>query len=286
MIPLKNSCDAVYSSLDVRFTKNCDNACEFCIEKRGLKSLGKIDIDKLIKQTINSKIRNVLILGGEPFLYPEKLYAYVVGIRSFVDTIYITTSLPSTFLDVSKINIIYKIIELIDGLNISINSIDSTINNKIFDATHDHNRLNILKKLNKKYADKIRVSLNLVKGGVDDKIDLELSLAILKRIKCKYIKINELQNSSKLYISYEDITEVKLPSPYYHGCQTELKNISDSFCRIILKRSCFIVEKSRKASFKDLYKILYKLIFWFPENIFKVLYEDGSIYNEWRVDQC
>lgn len=36
---IQNSCDGAFSSLDVRFTKRCDNNCEFCIEKLGIDSL-------------------------------------------------------------------------------------------------------------------------------------------------------------------------------------------------------------------------------------------------------
>jgi len=81
----KNSCDDIYTSLDVRFTKKCDNNCSFCIEKEGLSSLGKTNVDELITSTKNSGIKDILILGGEPFLYPNDLYNYVIGIREFVD---------------------------------------------------------------------------------------------------------------------------------------------------------------------------------------------------------
>lgn len=77
MFTMKNSCDGYYSSLDVRFTKVCDNHCDFCIEKDGLKSLGRTNVDNLIQSTIDSSIKDILILGGEPFLQPKKLLRYI-----------------------------------------------------------------------------------------------------------------------------------------------------------------------------------------------------------------
>jgi organic radical activating enzyme len=86
----KNSCDGKYSSIDVRFTKKCDNDCSFCIEKGGLDSLGKPNVDELIKSTISSNLKDVLVLGGEPFLYPEELLKYIKGIREHATDIYIS----------------------------------------------------------------------------------------------------------------------------------------------------------------------------------------------------
>ena len=115
---LINSCDGVHDSLDVRFTKACDNACDFCIEANGVENLQSASIDKLVSNTISSGINSVLILGGEPFLFPDRLEEYIKKIRPFVKSIYITTSLPKT--TISKYTI--SIFTMVDGINISIQS--------------------------------------------------------------------------------------------------------------------------------------------------------------------
>ena len=89
-----NSCDGLYhDSLDVRFTKACDNRCPFCIERNGIDEKGT-NVEKMIESTIKSPKKDILILGGEPLLMLDKVYEYVIGIRSHVRNIYITTSLP------------------------------------------------------------------------------------------------------------------------------------------------------------------------------------------------
>jgi len=268
---LNNSCDGIYDSIDIRFTKDCDNNCKFCIEHKGLDSLGKTNVSALIQATIQSGIREVLVLGGEPFLYPKELLKYVVGIRDSVDKIYITTALPKTFVTQSKI--IKSIISIIDGLNISIQSVDYKENIAILNTNHKHDRVKILEHLNIKYSNKIRTSINLVKGGIDTGNKLLYTLKYLENIGCKQVKINELQDSPD-YVSYEDLMGYKLPSPYYNGCQTIIKQKIYTM-KIILKRSCFLVEESRKASFMDLIKVVYKRFFYRPTNKFKVLYENG-----------
>lgn len=269
-ILIKNSCDGKYNSMDVRFTKSCDNDCPFCIEKTGLDSLGKTDVKALIESTIASNIKDILILGGEPFLLPEKLLEYVKGIRSHVDTIYITTSLPKTLID--QKSICHEIIDLVDGLNVSIQHYSSMRNNDVLRASSRHNRILLLKELNTMFARKIRTSINLTKSGISDKGALLATLIMLEEVGCKHIKINELQNSDE-YISYEDIMGVKMKSPYSHGCQTEIDHF-DTEMKITLKRSCFITEKSRNATLLDIAKIAAKK-FSTHRNDFKVLYENG-----------
>lgn len=273
-----NSCDGIYDSLDVRFTKACDNACSFCIEREGLCSLGKTNVPAMIEATKSSGIRSVLILGGEPFLQPDKLLEYVRGIRLFVDTIYITTSLPAVF----KYNIgaCLTILDYIDGLNVSVHSVDSDINNDIFVAYSRHNRLECLRQLNCSYSHKIRTSINLVRGGIDNEHRLIEALDYLSSIGCKHIKINELQSTLDLYVSYEKVMGVKLPPPFATGCQTFLPDYAGM--RIQLKRSCFMVEDSLKASCRDLFKAVLR---GKPNNRFAVLYEDGHISSHWER-QC
>lgn len=281
-----NLCDGISDSLDVRFTKACDNCCAFCIEREGMDSLGSTNVDQMIQSTIDSGIRNVLILGGEPFLQPKKLLEYVRGIRSSVDRIYITTSLPSTFL--SHRMEVSEILQLIDGLNCSIQSTYWRENNDILHASSKHNRIHILRNLNFTYGDKIRTCLNLVKGGIDERRKLVNALRYLIGAGSKIIKINEMQHQPDLYVSFEEIMEMPLPSPYSYGCQTPvvIQGVNThNNVKILLKRSCFCVEPSRKATMSDVFKSVLRL-FRKPKNRFRVLYEDGTITNQWKQQSC
>ena len=133
-----------------------------------------------------------------------------------------------------------------------------------------------------KYSDKIRTSINLIKGGVDTKYKLMETLKYFENIGCKYIKINELQNSES-YVSYEDIMSIKLKSPYANGCNTHI-TINNVPMKILLKRSCFLVENSKDANFADFTKIVIKTLIYRVikyKNNFKVLYEDGTVKNNW-----
>ena len=105
----------------------------------------------------------------------------------------------------------------------------------------------------------------------------------MEKIGVKHVKINELQNVPELYVSYEDICKEKLPSPYAHGCQTEIK-IKGISMKITLKRSCFMVEKSRKATKSDLQKAIYKQKTGTFQAFQTVAYEDGTLENGWLFE--
>lgn len=280
-----NSCDGIYEdSADIRFTKICDNKCDFCIEKNGISfdCSCKPNVKELIKSTIKSGKGDILILGGEPFLYPNELLEYIKGIKYAVNTIYITTSIPYTFKDEKYYSTICEILEIIDGLNVSFQHFDSEVNNSILNASNKFNRIDAISKYTEKYANKMRISINLVKGYIDNYDSLFKFYETMNYIGVKHIKINELQHSEDLYVSYErDIIKSKMKSAYSYGCQTEI--IFDKFSNIktTLKRSCFLVENSNKAYFVDLLKGLYIKILNIKNLKLKtghtVIYENGFV---------
>lgn len=285
-----NSCDGIYNNcLDVRFTKLCDNNCNFCIEKNGIDSLGETNIERMIDNTIKSNKKAILILGGEPFLNPNKLLQYIKGIRNHVEQIYITTSLPKT-IDLTN-NVILNILNIINGLNVSLQHYDYNINNDILNASSKHDRLEILSNIleNQTIGLKVRVSINLVKGYIDSKEKLNSCINLLHKINCKYVKINELQNVNKdIYISFEDIMNIKMKSPYIYGCQTDInKMFKDVNMKITLKRSCFVVKDKEiiKITILDFIKVIIKYFSRKNKNMC-VLYENGDINNGWLIKNC
>ena len=291
-----NSCDGIYESLDIRFTKACDNNCSFCIEKSGISSLGKTDVAALARSVLDSGFKNILIVGGEPLLDLQKLYRFVHLVRTYtkVKKIYITTSLPiSVDTNLDTKNLLMDIIELIDGLNVSLQHYDSRINNVVLHASSKHDRLETLSMLthiNPEIRNKIRVNLNLVQGYIDNKLQVLTAIRLLSNVyHVKTIKLNELQNSDK-YVSFENIfPDCKLLSPYAHGCQTDITHYFNSLSlmydiQILLKRSCFLVEPSKTATFSDLVKVVGKRTKK-EKHKFGVLYENGKLENHWLTNE-
>jgi len=275
-----NACDRIYDSLDVRFTRVCDNRCRFCIEQNGIDALEEAPVSKLVYSTIASGIRSVLILGGEPLLRIPRVLEYVQQIRDKVDTIYLTTSLPATIY--ANYDMFEELMSLLDGLNVSIQSIWPEENNLILRASSKHNRLELLKRINSRWADKVRTSINLTWNGIDSDAELSYTCRTLeKEYGCKHIKINELQHAEAQYVSYEEIMQCKLPPPYSTGCQTEV-TMKGVTAKLVLKRSCFLTESTLKASWRDLIKALCNWVYK-PRNKFAVMYEDGRRLPYWQM---
>lgn len=270
-----NTCDGFYDAMDVHFTYACDNDCEFCIDKIYEKKNYKNNIQKMVSIVKKEHPDIMLILGGEPFIIPDLLSKFVNSIRAHVKELYITTTLPKTF--ILKKSIIENIIEKLDGLNISVQNLDWMENNKMLRAKSKHDRIEIMSELIKKYPDKIRININLVKNGIDSKEKLEEILNYLDEIGCRKVKINELQHTHKKYISYEKTMNYKWPSAYAHGCQTFLKygNIE-----VLVKRACFITEWSNKATWQDILKLIIQL--FKKRKRYRVLWGDGKLTNNWN----
>lgn len=134
------------------------------------------------------------------------------------------------------------------------------------------------------------LSLTLVQGYIDNKIEVLKAIRLLSNVyHVKTIKLNELQNSDK-YVSFENIfPDCELSSPYAHGCQTDITHYFDSLSlmhdiQILLKRSCFLVEPSKTATFSDLVKVVGKRI-KNEKHKFGVLYENGKLESHWLTNE-
>lgn len=290
MINLKvNSCDGIYDSLDVRLTKACDNRCEFCIEREGLESLGNTKVDKLITSTIKSGKKDILILGGEPLLNPKIALEYIQGIREYVETIYLTTSLPKSLTTKEGNKIFREIIKLLDGINISVHHNLSEVNNNVLKSTNPFNRMEFLSEMLKwnEFANKTRICCNLVSGYIDSKENIDSFIKDMSKMGVKHVKLNELQNvDANTYISFEKVYNVNMKSPFAYGCQTDISHIFEDYgIKVTLKRSCFCNKdlSIAKATFADLLKCIHKRIS--PNSTkskLKVLYENGDLYDGWQ----
>ena len=326
-----NSCDGIYGSLDIRLTKRCYNHCSFCIEKKlGVSTRRKdpdttkmldniLTINQDLRSTLipNQDIESVLILGGEPLLHFEDLINLIRWIKLLSKLkIYVTTSLPVDLVTYPQFE---ELVTGVDGVNISYHSGWKETNAAVYYGSKYNTYLETKKReylvrINKRYSHKIRINLNLSKCGVDSLNDLRYALNTFAELGCNWVKINELQDSPEYYVSFEDLTEENLPSPYAHGCESVLyyqgltysldsnlspvkpalyhrENLPDWLKGIklpdliTLKRSCFLTEPSREATLSDLTKLILRKVLPLPKKKFRVMYEDGSIYKGWLKNE-
>jgi len=278
-----NCCDGIYNSFDVHFTSACDNKCSHCVDAcyKG-KEIYKPDVNAIVKTIVNNSegLDDVLFLGGEPCLFLNELYDCVKKLREMTSLkLYVTTSMPKICYDNS--NLFYELLELLDGLNISAQHYDENIADEIRKTKSLYDRQKFYMSL--PHKDKIRINLNIVKPYLYTREDLTKCLKHYDSMGFNSIKLSEIQHGENYFVSFEKTFNIKLGSPYSHGCQTYLdmdKIIPGFKTPVLLKRSCFLCEDTLRASIADGVKVLCTM-FRKSKNKYGVIYEDGTLEGGW-----
>lgn len=278
-----NCCDGIYNSFDVHFTSACDNKCAHCVDQcyEG-KHIIKPNKKAIVKTILDNQdgLDDVLFLGGEPCLFLDELLWCAKEIKSKSNLkVYVTTSMPKVCYD--KRDVFEELLEVLDGLNISVQSHDEAIADEIRKTVSKYDRQAFYKSLPNK--NKIRINLNIVKPFLYTKEDITACLRHYDSMGFNSIKLSEIQHGSDYFVSFEKTFGIKLGSPYSCGCQTYLdmsKIIPDIKTPVLLKRSCFMCEETLKANLSDGIKV-FSTLFRKPTNKYGVIYEDGSLMKGW-----
>lgn len=278
-----NCCDGIYNSFDVHFTSICDNRCLHCIDNCFEGSgIAKPNVDAIVKTIVENKegLDDVLFLGGEPCLYLDELINCVEQLKEKTSLkLYVTTSVPVVCK--SEYDKFVKLIELLDGINLSVQHYKEDIADKIRKTESKYDRQAFYSSL--PHKEKIRINLNIVKPYLYTKNDISECLRHYDEMGFNSIKLSEIQHGKDVFISFEETFGIKLGSPFSDGCQTylDMNKVLPGFkTSVLLKRSCFMCEETLKASFKDGIKVAYKA-FNEPVNKYGVIYEDGSLQKGW-----
>lgn len=278
-----NCCDGIYNSFDVHFTTDCDNNCAHCIDKcYGGLGIHKPDIDAIVKTIVENKdgMDDVLFLGGEPCLYLEELLDCITKLKEQTDLkLYITTSVPKVCYD--KYDIFLKILELVDGINLSVQDFREEVADEIRKTKSKYDRQKFYASL--PHKDKIRINLNIVKPFLYTKEDITNCLKHYDKMMFNSIKLSEIQHGKDVFVSFENTFGLSFGSPYSYGCQMYLdmdKIIKDFKTPVLLKRSCFLCEETLHASLEDGVKVFCNLTRK-PTNKYGVIYENGQLMKGW-----
>lgn len=281
-----NVCDRIYNEVIIHFTKDCPNNCAFCIDKRniGIDSR-KPNIDKIYKslETCLEYIDTVTISGGEPFIYMDELYDLIKKIKTNTNLkIIVVTALPKECLDNKEK--FYEICEMCDNIQISGQHYDNEKAYQIMNIRFNskkYDRHSLIKEF--PFKDKTTISLNVIKYLFDNKEDILDNILHFNKLGYKDIKIAEMFDCDKYYVSIPDVLGIKMKSPFAHGCKTiyDTKKLIPEFNgTLTIKRTCFLRTNCQKASLSDCFKMLTKYI-QKKDYFFGVIHEDGTIAPYW-----
>lgn len=182
---------------------NCD--CAFCISK--VRSYNKIDEflelnDKFIANIYNLKKHGIkrfeITGGGEPFLN-NNLSNIILTIKNII---------PDCYIKLYTNGNILKNISCIDEIDISIVSNDLNINNKFMNG----NQIELIDKLKffKNENVKLRLSIPLIKGGIDSKEKLDRLINLTDKYVDEYVVRTlypNTKNISDLYVDFEYVRD-------------------------------------------------------------------------------
>ena len=69
----ENFCGGNYQDwVEVMLTEKCNGKCSWCIEKRGWHPKKHAQPYEIVNAILETGRKNVILLGGEPTLYPDK----------------------------------------------------------------------------------------------------------------------------------------------------------------------------------------------------------------------
>lgn len=288
----RNSCAGGYGNcLDVKITNICNSSCAFCIERGGYSPENQKGPVELALDTVSqADFPTVLILGGEPLMYP-RLLQYLELIRPYKQKIYLTTN--GTLLDNKYVNL-EKLGKYLDGINISIHHYLEEKNDMVLrggtlnapagkpnihlDFTALKQAIKVLKAQNCT----VRINCNLVKGYIDSRRAVGKMVAQAEFLHADELRFAELQNSPDEFVDAYAIFEGLPADPYRDGCEVDLKNfargssvvftsIITSPMKIRLKLTCGRVNPLR-ATISDTPR---------RTGMTRVLYPNGRITNGW-----
>lgn len=279
-----NCCDGIYNSYDVHFTSICDNRCAHCIDCKyeGL-HITKPDpvaiADAIIKNSAGYD--DVLFLGGEPCLFLDELQTCIDLIKASTKLkVYVTTSVPKTMHD--NPDKLCRLLESVDGINLSVQHYKEDVADKIRRTKSQYDRQSFYRDF--PHKEKTRINLNIVKPYLYERDDILACLKHYDDMGFPEIKLSEIQHGAEYFVSFEKVMGIKLKSPYSHGCQTwvDMRPFIPGYKgKLLLKRSCFLCEKTLRASCMDFVKSVYRLVTPKPKNVYGVVYENGAISKGW-----
>jgi len=277
-----NPCAGKYRNcLNVKITGACNGRCKFCIEANGYNPR-HTSVDELIRITNDHPADVVMIVGGEPFLYPH-LVEYC---RGLVDKkIYITTNgtkfTQKVCHPLGMLSEMYKPVNknksYIACVNISLHHFSQKVNNKILGVDVDYRALQRGITTLRGLGISIRVNCNLQKGGIETFADAYDMVDYVSTLGVSKIKFAELYYSPELYVSSRKIFEEIRGCAFETGCEVKIPwetPFSGMLMNVSVRRACGLIEPTEPEVIDQSGRV----------GGTNILYADGLVTHQWLND--
>lgn len=261
-----NFCSGRFADwLEVMLWPECNGSCEWCVEKGGYHPENHASWREIADKALATQRRNIVLLGGEPTLYPDldKIINSLAGVRN----LYITTNgslLTKEFVQ-------NKMLFTLAGINISIHHYDMDRNKAI---TGIFLEIDILKDAIVKLREhnvNVRFNCNLIKGEIDSRDSIYKYIEFARNMGANDIRLAELRGANGEFVDLAVVFDHDFglnDEPFTQGCNREA---TINGMKVSLRQMCGLQNSYRPKPID-------------PEQITSdhVLYYDGNLYEGWQ----
>lgn len=250
--------------LEVMLLPECNAHCSWCIEKNGFKPKTRLNWLDLAYKILETRKKNILLLGGEPTLYPD-LKALIYFLDKYSRNVYLTTNGSKLTEKFAKDNL-----TLLTGINISIHNHDLLKNQDVTGIYLYERDLEQAIDLLRKHLVRVRFNCNLIKGHIDSYQKIQQYVNWARSYKADEVRFAELKMDYDNFVDIFRITNaaVGTQDPFTHGCCSKM---TINGMEVHFRQMCGLQTNCRPKP-KN------------PEQVLKqVLYYDGIIYNGWQI---
>ena len=260
----KNFCGGNFQDwLEVNLTCKCNARCSWCIEKNGWHPAEEVSWLELVKAAMGTGKQNVILLGGEPTLYPH-IGDIVSALYDQGRSVWVTTNgsmLTESF--------VARNLRYVTGVNISIHSASMLRNQEITGVV-----IPDLKKATDTLHEagaSVRFNCNCIAGHVDSAKAIENYVLWAKGMGANKVRFAELKEDDRAFVDLAQVLNYKYglnDNPFTRGCNSDavIHGVPVNF-----RQMCGLYT-SRRTTPMD------------PEQEHKqVLYYDGKLYDGWQI---
>lgn len=250
-------------------TSKCNGSCDWCIDRDGYHPKEHASWLDLARKIISTGKYNIILLGGEPTLYPE-LGLLINYLKNKHRKVYLTTNgskLNSNFIFNNKFL-------TLAGINISIHHYSLEKNSSITGIQLNYPTLQDAIQLLRAWGINVRLNCNIIKGHVDSQNRCLQYIDFAKGLRATSVRFAELKSDQEHFISLAKLFNNQYglnEDPFQLGCNnnTKINGMAVNF-----RQMCGFQIAHRPQPDKPE-----------PAQDKQVLYYDGHLYNGWQAKE-
>ena len=262
----KNFCGGNFQDwLEVNLIEHCNAHCTWCIERDGYHPTYHAPVDVLIDAALATNKTNIILLGGEPTLYPN-LAQLIHGLSEQNRRVWITTN-------GSRLNwaFVWTHLSEIYGVNISLHHYKLDLNRQITGLRLHQQLLSDAIAALHNIGATVRLNCNVINGYIDSATHIRSYIAWAKQLGADNIRFAELKNDKEHFVDLAKLFDHAYGlnnDPFTFGCHTDC--VIDGM-PVNFRQMCGLQTALR---IKPICPVQYTK---------DVLYYDGKIYQGWQT---